>query len=156
MTGWLSGFALCTWALTLGCDGFIVTEYFLGLPLRSALDCLCCGLAGILWLWLPIAFKQARGWEHLPEFEQTPLHEKLNQMLREAWYALPGATGLLGFRLTVTFMPDFSLLPAGVQRLHFISAAMIAAALIVLITPGQLHRVAFEGTDDHRSHKIGS
>jgi hypothetical protein len=156
--GWLSGIALVSWAVTLACDGFIVAEYFLGRPVAIAAS-LCAFAAALgMWFWLPrlVGGRPKQTDETLPEFERPALREKINQMLREAWVALPGATGLFGFQLIVTTLASFSLLPGTVQRTHFLAAAMVAAAIIILITPGQIHRVAFRGADDERAHEIGS
>jgi hypothetical protein len=155
--GWLSGIALISWAVTFGCDAFIVSEYFLGRRIATAAAVGAFAAAMGMWFWLPKLCGQPRmSREELPDFEALPLREKINQMLREAWVALPGATGLFGFQLTVTFMADFSLLPTSVQRIHFLATAMVGAAIIVLITPGQLHRVAYAGRDDNRSHEAGT
>jgi hypothetical protein len=157
MIGWLSGIALISWAITFGCDGFIVSEYFLGRPVAIAAAIGAFAAAMGMWFLLPkLCGRPKVPHEELPDFEELSLRQKINQMLKEAWVALPGATGLFGFQLTVTFMADFSLLPTAVQRLHFLAAAMVGAAIIILITPGQLHRVAYEGRDDNRSHEAGS
>jgi hypothetical protein len=155
--GRLSGLALVCWAITLASDAFIVSEYFLGRLIAGAAG-LCAFVAAVaVWIWLPRLFIQRDAADEvLPEFEEPSMHEKLNQMLREAWVALPGATGLFGFQLTVTTLSAFSLLPIGVQRIHFVAAAMVATAIIVLIAPGQVHRVAYKSRDDSRAHEIGS
>ena len=110
--GWLSGIALISWAVTLGCDAFIVSERFLDRPMAAGAGVCAFAVAMGMWFWLPKLcgrpdFKK----EELPEFEEPPLREKIKQMLGEAWVALPGATGLFGFQLAVTLLEDFALLP---------------------------------------------
>lgn len=157
MIGWLSGIALVSWAVTFGCDGFIVSEYFLGRPVAILAAVGAFASAMGMWFLLPkLCGQPGMPHEALPDFEELSLREKINQMLREAWVALPGATGLFGFQLTVTALADFSLLPTAVQRIHFLATAMVGAAIIILITPGQLHRVAYKGRDDNRSHDAGT
>jgi hypothetical protein len=63
---------------------------------------------------------------------------------------------MFGFQLIVTSMPDFDLIPAAVQRIHFAALALVALAIIVLMTPGPVHRLAFCGREDARSHRAGS
>jgi hypothetical protein len=155
--GWLSGIALIFWAVTLACDAFMVSEYFLGR--RVAVTAALCAFAAAMgmWFWLPkLCGRLPRTEAKLPDFERPALREKISQMLKEAWVALPGATGLFGFQLTVTSLSDFSLLPTTVQRTHFLAAAMVATAIIILITPGQLHRVAYQGRNDERAHEMGT
>jgi len=157
IVGWLSGIALVSWAVTFGCDAFIVSERYLGRP--TAVGASVCAFAAAMgmWFWLPrLCGRPSFEQEELPEFEEPPLHEKIKQMLREAWVALPGATGLFGFQLAVTQLDDFTLLPTAIQRIHFVAAAMVAASIIILITPGQLHRVAYKGRDDRRAHDAGT
>ena len=155
--GWLSGVALIFWAITFACDAFIVSEYFLGRPV-AVTAALCAFAAAMgMWFWLPkLCGRPRQTDEELPEFERPALREKISQMLKEAWVALPGATGLFGFQLIVTSLGDFSLLPITVQRIHFLAAAMVASAIIILITPGQLHRVAYQGRNDERAHETGT
>jgi hypothetical protein len=157
MIGWLSGIALVSWALTFGFDAFIVSEYFLGRTIAMAAGIGAFTVAMGMWFWLPKLLGQPPVTkEELPEHEQPSLREKINQMLREAWVALPGATGLFGFQLIVTSLSDFSLLPIAVQRIHFMATAMVACSIIILITPGQVHRLAYQGRDDSRAHEWGT
>jgi hypothetical protein len=157
MAGWLSGLALVSWAVTFGCDAFIVSERFLGRPMAAGAGVCAFAAAMGMWFWLPkLCGRPDFGKDPLPEFEEPPLREKIKQMLREAWVALPGATGLFGFQLAVTLLGEFTLLPTAVQRIHFVAAAMVGASIIVLITPGQLHRVAYQGRDDSRAHDAGT
>jgi hypothetical protein len=156
-TGRLAAAALIFMAITLSGDAFIVTEYFLGRAMALA-ACVGTGIVAIgLWFWLTSRLKpKFFPPEELPRFECPPLHDKIEQMLKEAWVALPGATGIFGFQLSVTSSADFSLLPIVVQRIHFASLAFVGLAIILLMTPGPVHRIAFRGREDPRSHRAGS
>ena len=81
----------------------------------------------------------------LPSFERTPLHQKIKQMLHEAWVVLPGATGILGFQLMITTTAAFKALEPGIRLLHFVALALIASTLVLLLTPAAIHRKAFGG-----------
>jgi Family of unknown function (DUF6328) len=157
VTGRLAALALVFMAVALSGDAFIVTEYFLGRTV-AILAGAGTGTAAIgLWFWLTSLLRpRYLPAEELPCFECPPLHDKIEQMLKEAWVALPGATGIFGFQLSVTLLPDFSLLPASVQHVHFAALGFVALAIIILMTPGPVHRIAFRGREDPRSHRHGS
>ena len=157
IVGHLAASALFLLALALSADMFVALEYFLG-RLWAALAALltfivATGLWFVLARWKrPVFFPP----EHLPETETPGIHEKISQMLREAWVALPGAAGIFGFQLTVTTLPAFDRLPATVQHVHFVALGLIVGAIILLMTPGPIHQVAFGGREDNRSHELGS
>jgi Family of unknown function (DUF6328) len=157
VTGRLAAVALIFMAIAVSGDAFIVGEYFLGRTVAVVAAALTASAAIGLWFgltsWLkPKIFPS----ESLPLFECPPMHDKIEQMLKEAWVALPGATGIFGFQLSVTLMPDFSLLPGTVQHVHFAALSCVALAIILLMTPGPVHRIAFQGREDSRSHRQGS
>jgi hypothetical protein len=157
VTGFLAAMALVFMAIALSGDAFIVTEYFLGRTIAMIAGIGTGVVAAGMWFWLTCRLKPRYfPPETLPGFECPPLHDKIEQMLKEAWVALPGATGIFGFQLSVTLMPDFSLLPTAVQHVHFAALAFVALAMIILMTPGPVHRIAFQGREDPRSHRIGS
>jgi hypothetical protein len=43
-----------------------------------------------------------------------------------------------------------------VRFIHFAALAMVALAIIILVAPAAIHRVAFSRADDPRSHRVGS
>jgi hypothetical protein len=91
-----------------------------------------------------------------PENTPTPLHAKIEQMLTEARVILPGAQALLGFQLVVTLEKSFTELPEDAKSIHFLSLLAVVAAIILLLAPAAIHRIAYQGQDDPRFHKIGS
>lgn len=88
--------------------------------------------------------------------EEPALHEKINQILTEARVILPGAQALLGFDFVVTMTNGFAALPSEVQAIHFCALAAIAVAMMLLISPAAVHRLAFDGRDAQAMHDIGS
>jgi len=87
---------------------------------------------------------------------ETPLHVRIDHMLIEARVALPGAQALLGFQLIVMMTPAFDNLPKAAQLIHLIALVSILAAMVLLIAPAALHRIAFSGMDDPRAYSFGS
>jgi Family of unknown function (DUF6328) len=84
------------------------------------------------------------------------LHAKIDHLLTEARVVLPGAQALLGFQFIVTLTETFSTLPTTWQVSHFGALALIAIAVVLLISPAAVHRIAFAGEDDERFLSIGS
>jgi lysylphosphatidylglycerol synthetase-like protein (DUF2156 family) len=156
-TGRLAAAALLFLAATLACDGFIVTEAFFNtsIAIGASIGVFMCAM--LLWFavgwWLK---RKASPSQALPSFETTPLHQKIKQMLHEAWVVLPGATGILGFQLMITTTAAFKALEPGIRLLHFVALALIAFTLMLLLTPAAIHRKAFGGADNQTSHTLGS
>jgi hypothetical protein len=77
-------------------------------------------------------------------------------MLTESRVILPGAQALLGFQLVVMMTKAFDQLPTTVRVVHSIALANLTLAIILLIAPAAIHRVAFGGAEDPRLHSLGS
>ena len=86
----------------------------------------------------------------------TPLHTKIDQMLTEGRVILPGAQALLGFQLVVMLTKAFGQLPAPARAVHLVALMCVVLAIILLIAPAAIHRLAFDGNDDPRLHSTGS
>jgi Family of unknown function (DUF6328) len=69
---------------------------------------------------------------------------------------IPGGQALLGFQLVCTFNRSFKELPLSIQYVHAASLCAVALAVLLLMTPAALHRIAFHGEDDRSFFKIGS
>jgi hypothetical protein len=86
----------------------------------------------------------------------TPLKTKIEQMLTEARVIIPGGQALLGFQFVCTFNRSFKELPLPIQYVHAASLCAVALAVLLLMTPAALHRIAFHGEDDKSFFRIGS
>lgn len=86
----------------------------------------------------------------------TPLKTKIEQMLTEARVIIPGGQALMGFQFVCTFNRSFMELPLSVQYIHAASLCAVALAILLLMTPAALHRIAFHGEDDKSFFNIGS
>jgi Family of unknown function (DUF6328) len=92
----------------------------------------------------------------MTEHAATPLKTKIEQMLIEARVIIPGGQALLGFQFVCTFNRSFMELPLSIQYLHAASLCAVALAILLLMTPAALHRIAFHGEDDASFFNIGS
>jgi hypothetical protein len=87
--------------------------------------------------------------------EDTPLDQRITQMLTEARVALPGAQALLGFQLAIVVTQGFEKLPMSSQIIHAVSLGCIALATILLIAPAAYHRIVFAGENTEEMHQVG-
>lgn len=87
---------------------------------------------------------------------RTPLDVQVDQLLTEARLIIPGAQALLGFQLAVTLMRAFGELPLGVKAAHVAALCCVGLAVILLMAPASIHRLAFDGEDDPKFVKIAS
>jgi hypothetical protein len=86
----------------------------------------------------------------------TPLHVKIDYLLTEARVVLPGAQALLGFEFIVTLTKAFESLPQGVRLTHFVALFCVLLAVVLLVSPAAIHRLAFAGEDSQRFLRLGS
>ena len=148
--------ALLPFALALGCDVYVVLwRYWEDAAISAGIA--SAGLALVLWYGLgrllrPLAPRKEDPLQEAP----TELHEKIDQMLTEARVILPGAQALLGFQFIVTMAKPFAELPALDRDIHFAGLGAVALAVMLLLTPATVHRLAFAGRDVERFHDIGS
>ena len=87
---------------------------------------------------------------------ETPLKTKIEQMLTEARVIIPGGQALLGFQFVATLMKPFEALPESAKIVHLVALSAVALAVILLMTPAAVHRLAFQGEDDEGFFRIGS
>jgi hypothetical protein len=88
--------------------------------------------------------------------EATPLKTKIEQLLTEARVIIPGGQALLGFQLTATLTRAFAELPASAKYIHAGALCAIALAVVLLMTPAALHRIAYGGEDNAKFFRVGS
>lgn len=107
-----------------------------------------CVLAGLFWYGLGFFVKaKVRMKPNSDPERATPLPARIDQMLTEARVVLPGAQALLGFQFTVMLTHAFEQLPPAVKSIHVVALCCLAVAVILLMSPAALHRIAFDGRD---------
>lgn len=88
--------------------------------------------------------------------EETPLSEKICHVLTEARVVLPGSQALLGFQFTTVLLETFGTLAVAAKVAHFVSLALTAIAVVLLILPAAFHRLAENGEMTDRMHRFSS
>jgi hypothetical protein len=88
--------------------------------------------------------------------EETPLSQRIIEVLTEARILLPGAQALLGFQLAMVLMDAFTSLPGPVQMVHLVGLGFVALATVVLMAPAAYHRIVERGRDTERFHAFAS
>jgi hypothetical protein len=151
----LAGASLLPLTLGLGCSAFVVFDRMTG-----RLTAIAVGLAFIavgLGLLYGLGMFLRRGGKKMPAEERaTPLKTKIEQLLTEARVIIPGGQALLGFQFIATLTKPFAQLPAGVQLIHAVGLCAVALAVVLLMTPAALHRIAFHGEDDEDFFRTAS
>jgi len=155
--------ALLPFALALGLDLALVAEQIfgrLGAVLAGGGTAL---LAMIFWYAMPRLRARSHGarereqtMRHQQQREQTPLPQKIEQMLTEARVILPGAQAMLGFQLAIVLTKAFEQLPPELRYVHAASLGLVAVAVILLMAPAAYHRIVYAGEDNPDMHRTGS
>jgi len=93
-----------------------------------------------------------------PSMKQShaSLHDRIDFALTEARVMLPGAQALFGFQLLLPLMKTFEELSPTARIVHFAALSFVAVAIVLLISPAAIHRIAFDGADDERFLRLSS
>lgn len=155
--------ALLPFALGLGLDLAVTAEQIFGRAGAVTAGSMAALLALIFWYGIPRmrrtsagAKERAKTMQQRNKREQTPLTQKIEQMLTEARVILPGAQAMLGFQLAIVLTKAFERLPSELRLAHAVSLGLMALAIILLMTPAAYHRIVFEGEDAPEMHRVGS
>jgi hypothetical protein len=162
-------FGLLPFALGIGIECFVALEKLVGFRAGVIGGVLGFLLAMFFWYGLEVVHRTRKeGRLHLADLvqptraqmpqepQETPLSEKIKEVLIEARMVLPGAQALLGFQFTVFVMEGFDRLPQSSKYVHFASLACIAISTILLITPAAYHRIVESGEDSEDFHDFAS
>jgi hypothetical protein len=84
------------------------------------------------------------------------LKDKIQNVLDEARMLILGSQVLLGFQMRAVFEPRFEKLPYNLHLLVVIGLTAILIAIGLLITPGAFHRIAENGEDTDRLHRLAT
>jgi hypothetical protein len=148
--------ALATYAMAIAIDVFVIASAYWGYGPSALASVVAIVVAIALWFGLGTVATGRERRETMPDRQEPELHEKINQMLTESRVILPGAQALLGFQFVVTMNKAFHDLPTSIQNTHFAALGAVLLAIMLLIAPAAVHRLAFGGQDAERMHDIGS
>lgn len=152
-----AGLALLPLSIALAFDMYVAMEGMVGATGGILSGSLFFVAALMLWYVLAFALKRRRTKVPNKKSSQaTPLSTQVDQLLTEARLIIPGAQALLGFQLTVTLTRAFSELPPESKAAHAVALCCVGLAILLLMAPASLHRIAFDGEDDPQFVHIGS
>jgi hypothetical protein len=153
-----ANYALAPIAAAMACDFYVATVHMVGNTRSVTLAVAAFALAIGAWYLAGIAIRSVDKNQRGSSMQQTPtpLHAKIEQLLTEARVILPGAQALLGFQLIVMMTKAFDRLAPAAQTIHLIALMSLVLAVVLLISPAAIHRLAFEGRDDRRFLGIAS
>lgn len=159
----MAGLALLPFAVSIGLDLFIVVERIFGLWIAVPAGGGFAALALFFWYGLELLHRRNLGGKERAmsaqrqnELKETPLHDKIEQMLTEARVILPGAQALLGFQFAIVLTQSFDRLDGSSKLIHAISLGLVALATILLMAPAAYHRIVYKGEDSEDFHRTGS
>jgi hypothetical protein len=154
-TNSLTGLGLVPLALSLAVGIHVVVSRHFGTSagvVAGAGVGAACGLA-----WFGIGFILAGPAEKkIMPHSTTPLETRIEQLLTEARVIIPGAQALFGFQILVMLTSGFDRLPQSSKLIHLAALILVAANMVLLITPAALHRLTFKGEDSAPFLHIGS
>jgi Family of unknown function (DUF6328) len=84
------------------------------------------------------------------------LKDKIQNVMDEARMLILGSQVLLGFQTRAGFEPAFEKLPGSLQLWVMVGLTAILVAIGLLITPGAFHRIAEDGEDTERLHRLAT
>jgi hypothetical protein len=149
-------FTLLPFAVALSCD-LAIAGYSVGGRWTGAAAGALTFVAALAFWYGPFAMRHKQGNEESEEaMEDTPLEQRIVEVLTEARVLLPGAQALLGFQLAIVLMETFERLPEPVQIVHLASLGLVALATMVLMAPAAYHRIVESGRDTERFHEFAS
>ncbi|HEV7601822.1 MAG TPA: DUF6328 family protein [Bradyrhizobium sp.] len=150
-----AGVALAPLAAGLGLAVYVVIGRHFGVAVGVASAMILAGLAWFGWFGLELLIGLKTGVKRMAESE-TPLATKIEQLLTEARVIIPGAQALFGFQFIAMLTSGFDRLPHSAKIIHAIALCLIAANVVLLMTPAALHRLSFGGEDSRSFLKMGS
>jgi hypothetical protein len=151
-----AGMALLPLAIALALDIFAAMERIAAAAVAASIAGGFFGLAMLCWYALAWVTTRKERSMIKDADKPTPLETQVDQLLTEARVIIPGVQALLGFQLTVTFTQAFAQLEESAKLVHAAALCCIALAVVLLMAPASIHRIAFGGQDDPEFVKLAS
>jgi hypothetical protein len=151
-----AGFALLPLTFALAFDMFVAVAWTLDPIMGTTIGAAFFLVAILSWYVLGFLLGSKKPAMAKDKNVRTPLDVQVDQLLTEARLIIPGAQALLGFQFAVTLMRAFAELPEAVKMLHVAALCCIGLAVIMLMAPASIHRIAFGGEDDQAFVRVAS
>ncbi len=154
----VAGLSLLPFALGIAADILIALETVAGVTLSVVGGLVVLALALFFWYGLELLDRRRYGrpYREEPMAGETPLHEKIEQVMTEGRIVLPGVQAILGFQLAAFLMNGFEPLPHELKMLHLASLGFVAVSVILLMTPPAYHRIVEHGEDSEHLLRFSS
>lgn len=168
-------FALLPFSFSMGINFFVAAEKVTTRPIAFLMSGAAIFVSLFFWYGLEAIDRRDLPFERIPGgivptsnqcamkenkssagSEKSGLDKKIKHVLTEARMVLPGAQALLGFQFATMLTKEFESLPQSSKYLHLISLALIAIAIIFLMTPAAYHRIVEEGEETEHFHRFAS
>jgi Family of unknown function (DUF6328) len=150
------GTALLPVAIALALDIFVAMERIAASALAASMAGAFFGFAMLCWYGLAWLSKRQEQPMTDDGSKPTSLETQVGQLLTEARIIIPGVQALLGFQLTVIFTQAFAQLENSAKIVHAAALCCIGLAVVLLMAPASIHRIAFAGQDDPAFLRLGS
>ena len=151
-----AGLAILPMTLGLGGTTFVVFERLFDRNTGTLAGIIFAIVAFSFLYGLGLILRIGHGAQMPPSEIQTPLKDKIEQLLTEARVIIPGAQALFGFQFVVVFVRSFTELPAWVKMVHAVGLGAVALSVVLLMAPAALHRIAYEGESSQSFFRISS
>jgi uncharacterized protein DUF6328 len=151
-----AGLALLPLTFALAFDMFVAIAWTLGLITGIIIGATFFLVAILFWYVLGFLLRRKKPAMAKDKTVRTPLDVQVDQLLTEARLIIPGAQALFGFQFAVTLMRAFAELPDAVKMLHVAALCCIGLAVILLMAPASIHRIAFGGENNPAFVRIAS
>jgi DMSO reductase anchor subunit len=159
-------YALLPFAVALGLDVYVAFSRTTGDRLALIVALMAASLALFYWYGLEfmrraertpqVLEKKAVDEKENEDNKGAKTKDKIKQVLTEARVVLPGAQALLGFQLVTTLMEAFEKLPLSLRYVHLASLLLVAASIVLLMTPAAYHRIVERGEETEHFHRFAS
>jgi hypothetical protein len=151
--------ALLPIALGLAADLYIAVGFRFGPSWGIVVGVAMGALAFFFWYaaaWLLRAGVRTKDEAAMTADGDTPLDERVENMLTEARVLIPGAQALFGFQLAIFLTETFGKLPEPSRFVHLGATCCIAVAVVLLMAPAAFHRISYRGSNTEGFLRLGS
>ncbi len=149
--------SLAPFALATGSSILVAVSDELGVG--AALVAAAGAAMAALFLWYGVelmAKRASRPRQSTAAASASSIKDRLEDIMTETRIVLPGVQALLGFQFAAYLTAGFAKLPGDVRAAHDGGLALLLLSMLLLMTPAPFHRIANQGVDTERAHRVGA